>query len=47
MIEADGETLRHAEEDLYDPEQDEIPKNTEPALPFTRLDKAAGQPLPY
>ena len=35
LIEADGETLPYAEEYWYDLEQNEIPKNREPDLPFT------------
>ena len=35
VIEADDETLAHAEEDWQDPEQREVRKNLEPDLPFT------------
>ena len=35
VIEADEETLPYAEEDWQDPEQKEVPENSEPDLPFT------------
>ena len=34
MIEANEENLPYAEEDWYDPEQKEVPRNLEPHLPF-------------
>ena len=34
VIEADDKTLPYAEEDWQDPEQTEVPKNSEPDLPF-------------
>ena len=46
VIEADEATIRYAEGDSYNPEQNKIPKNMQQVMPFTMQTRQSSRAIP-